>query len=253
MRQAIRLIFLLGWQDLKHAYRRTALGPFWITAGMAIQTASMGFVFSTIFGIELKEYLPFLSLNLVIWSFLISSVNETATSLIQAESFMRQVNLPNYIHSLKAVWKNLLIGSHNLIILPIVFLIFWTDGIQPMALVSLLGLAVVVLILCTYGYLLSVACLRFRDLAPVVSASMNVMYFVTPIMWKPELLGDDLLAHLLLGLNPLYHIFQVVRMPILGEMPTPLNWAGVTAMALVGIVASRLVFTRLSRKVTYWF
>lgn len=247
-----RLIYLFGIQDLKQAYRRTTLGPFWITIGMAIQTVTTGFVFSLIFKIELNDYLPFLALNTVIWTFIASSINESCGSIVQSESLIKQIKLPSYLHALRIIWKNLLITGHNFIILPLIFLLFWKKPIEWFALAALPGFLFLIAILACLGYIFSVVCLRFRDITPIVSSSLNVLYFVTPIMWKPELLGDDALAHLLLGVNPLYHCFQVIRAPLLGEMPTLENWIGVTLVLTVAALVALKVSKTFSKRLVFW-
>jgi lipopolysaccharide transport system permease protein len=252
LRQSSRLIYILGLQDLKQAYRRALLGPFWITIGMAVQTFATGFVFSLIFKIQLEDYLPFLSLNIVIWSFIASTINESCGSISQSEALVKQMRIFPAVHSLRIVWKNALIGGHNALILPFVFIFFWRQPIQWFAFLSIPGLALLVVVLSTFGYALSIVCLRFRDLTPIVSSLLNVLYFVTPIMWKPELLGNDALAHFLLGINPLYHCFQVVRLPILGELPTAENWVGTLLIALTGCLIARILHRRFADRLVYW-
>lgn len=252
IKQSARLIYILGLQDLKQAYRRAALGPFWISIGMAVQTVATGLVFSLIFKIKLEDYLPFLSLNIVIWSLISSSINESCASILQNEALIKQIKLPSYIHAVRIVWKNLLIGAHNAVILPIIFLVYWKHPFGLNSLISILGIFVLLVILSLFGYVLSIICLRFRDLTPIVSSLLNVLYFVTPIMWKPELLGDDALAHLLLGVNPLYHCFQVVRLPILGQVPTIENWVGVIVIVLIGLLLASFVRNKFSARLVYW-
>ena len=252
IRQTARLVYMMGIQDLKQAYRRAVLGPFWISIGMAVQTLATGFVFSLIFKIKLEDYLPFLSLNIVIWSLIASSINESCGSVLQNEALVKQIKLPTYIHAVRIVWKNLLIGAHNAVILPIIFIIYWKHPMNLSALLSLVGLILLLLVLSLFGYVLSIICLRFRDLTPIVSSLLNVLYFVTPIMWKPELLGNDGLAHFLLGINPLYHCFQIVRLPLLGQMPTLENWVAVLVLIFIGALLARAVSKRLTLRMVYW-
>ena len=55
------LWLLLGWQDIKQRYRRSMLGPFWLTISTAFMVASLGLVYSRIFGQAVAEYLPYLA------------------------------------------------------------------------------------------------------------------------------------------------------------------------------------------------
>jgi ABC-type polysaccharide/polyol phosphate export permease len=40
---------MLGWNDIHQRYRRSALGPFWITISMAIFIVLLGFIYSKLF------------------------------------------------------------------------------------------------------------------------------------------------------------------------------------------------------------
>src|SRR3989338_10164686 len=68
-----RIWLMLAYQDIKLRYRRSVLGPFWITISMAVTVYSMGFLYSHLFHIELSQYYPFVVASMLAWS-LISSV-----------------------------------------------------------------------------------------------------------------------------------------------------------------------------------
>ena len=65
-----RLAWTLGWLDIKLRYRGSMLGPFWLTLSTGIMVGSLGVLYSTLFHMNMHEYLPFLSLSLVLWGFL---------------------------------------------------------------------------------------------------------------------------------------------------------------------------------------
>src|SRR3546814_9209460 len=61
------LVGMLGWQDVRQRYRRSALGPFWLTISMGVMIATIGVVFGSIFKTPMVEFFPFLSLGLILW------------------------------------------------------------------------------------------------------------------------------------------------------------------------------------------
>src|SRR4029453_11646207 len=85
-----RLWSLLGWIEIRQRYARSAVGPFWLTISMAVMIASIGAVYGTLFGQELREYLPFLSVGLVMWFLLAQIVNEGSTVYIHSAHYIRQ-------------------------------------------------------------------------------------------------------------------------------------------------------------------
>lgn len=246
----LSLGLLLGWQDVKQAYRRSSLGPFWITAGMAVQVGAMGLVFGLIFRLPLSEYLPFLATSIVVWGLISSVITDGCNSFIVAESIIKQRQVPIYVFVLRTIWKQMTIFGHNLVIVPFAFLVV-LQGFSWSLLLVIPGLAIAIANLTWIAYLLAILSARYRDIPQVVTSVMTILYFVSPVMWKPEVIPADV-AHLLLGLNPMYHILQVVRLPILGEVPTLENWLLTLALALAGGLAAFLASKKYKNKIAYW-
>jgi lipopolysaccharide transport system permease protein len=245
-----KLSLSLGWQDLKQAYRRSALGPFWLTLGMAVQVLATGLVFSLIFDSPVQEFLPFLAVSLILWTFISTAISDGAMAFVSGEAIIRQLALPHYVHVLRSIWKNTLVLLHNLAILPIVFMVF----LKPLSLNLLFiipGFLVTSAFLLSATYVLGLITTRFRDVQQIVSSAMTVLFFVTPVIWQPSLIPAGM-AHLLLGLNPLYHFLQLVRLPILDQAPTLDNWT----LALFATILTTAMATLASRKyksrLAYW-
>ena len=251
MDQNLKLAAMLGWQDVRQAYRRSVVGPFWITGGMAIQIATMGVVFSLIFKSDIQNYLPFLATSVIVWGFMSSVISEGCLSYINGESIIKQLNIPLYVHVLRVVWKNIITLGHNLVILPLVFLVIW-HGVSWQLLLVLPGLVILIANLTWLATVLGALSSRFRDLPPIITSLLTVTFYVTPVMWYPTLIGNNQLAHMLLGLNPFYHLLQIVRLPILGQVPTIENWTLSLVFALGGWVFTILLMKRVQNKIAYW-
>ncbi len=251
MEKNLRLAAMLGWQDVRQAYRRSVVGPFWITGGMAIQIATMGVVFSLIFKSDIQNYLPFLSSSIIIWGFMSSVISEGCLSYIAGEAIIKQLNIPLYVYVLRVVWKNIITFGHNLIILPLVFLATW-QGVSWQIVFVIPGLLILIVNLTWLATLLGALSSRFRDLPPIITSLLTVAFYLTPVMWYPTLIGNNQLAHLLLGLNPFYHLLQIVRLPLLGEAPTIENWILSLSFALFGWLVTNILMRRIQKKIAYW-
>lgn len=241
---------ILGWQDVKQAYRRSVVGQFWITLGMAVQISAIGLVFGLIFKVPMNEYLPFLTLGIVFWGFFTTAVTEASLAFISSETLIRQLAIPPIAFVLKALWKSAIVFGHNLLIVPFVFVLFNVE-IHPAQFLFLPGLLIVLVSLTWMAVLVSIVSVRFRDFPQIVSALLTVGFYVTPVIWQPERLPGGL-ANLLLGYNPFYHFLQVLRLPLLGEYPTLENWYLTVISALVGSALAVLVYRRLKSKISYW-
>ncbi len=245
------IFLMLAWQDIRQAYRRSKVGPFWLTIGMGIQILTMGLVFGLIFKISLEEYLPFLSTSIVIWALISNSIFDGCMAFISADQIIKQLNIPHYEHVLRAIAKNFITAGHNAILLPLVFLFF--SKYPTWHFVALIpGLALLALNLTWIVWILAILSARYRDVPPIVNALVTIAFYVTPIMWYPKQISDGALTHLLLGLNPIYHWIQTVRLPLLGDWPTYENWTACLATAFIGWSITYLLQNRTAKMIPYW-
>src|ERR1700743_2447498 len=119
---------MLALNDIKLRYRRSRIGQFWLTISMAITILALGFVYSAIFQIALKTYLPLIAYSLIVWGLIAGICNEGAGAFIEAEGYIRSAPLPKSIYIYRVLLRNLITLLHNLIIVPVVMLIF---GLTP--------------------------------------------------------------------------------------------------------------------------
>lgn len=247
----LSVALMLGWQDVKQAYRRSTLGPFWLSIGMAVQITAMGLVFGMIFKSEIKEYLPFLASSVVLWGFISTSINEGCLTFISSDALIKQLNLPHYFYVVRTIWRNIITSGHNFIILPLLFLLFLRfPGIEIFLVVP--GLAILILNIGWLVWLIGMVSSRFRDFPPIISSFVTIAFYVTPVMWYPKLIDNNSIAHILLGLNPLYHWLQIVRLPILGEYPTFENWFLSLLSAGIGWLITIFAYKKYRKMIAYW-
>lgn len=250
MNKNLTLAIMLGWQDVRQAYRRSAIGPFWITAGMAVQIGAMGIVFAIIFKTPMETYLPYLASSIIIWGFVSGVINEGCMSFIGAEAIIKQLKIPMFVHVTRNVWKQLATMVHNIAILPFVFVIVGHE-INWAVLLFVPGLIILASNLTWISFLLAMLSARFRDIPQVVMSIVTILYFISPVIWQPEVIPGDM-AHLLLGLNPMYHLLQIVRLPLLGQIPTTENWILSLGFVVVGWVAVYGTMRKFKTQIAYW-
>lgn len=244
------LVGVLGWQDIRQRYRRSALGPFWITIGMAVMITTIGVVFGQIFKTPLYDFFPFLAIGTILWSFISTVISEGGMGFISSEAIVKQLPIPLFVHILRMIWRNLLILAHNIVIFPLV-LIAVGRPLEWVALVSIPGLCLTILNLGWISLLLGVLCTRYRDLPQIVTSVLQVVFYLTPIMWIPKLLTSRTGAYLV-DSNPFYHMLEVIRAPLLGELPTALNWTVSGALAVLGWTLALFVYGRYKHRLAYW-
>lgn len=249
-REKLYLALMLGWQDIKQRYRRSKLGPFWLTISMGVMIGMIGLVFGQVMDAPMDEYLPYLATGVLLWTCFSTSIMEGSTSFIDAQGMIRQLNLPLSLYPLRVIWRNVVILGHNIIILPIVFFILGKDiswnifWLIPGFIVFLWNIFWVSLLLGTF-------CTRFRDMPQIVSSLIQVFFYVTPIIWMPGALNSRS-ASLLVDPNPVYHLLQLVRAPVLGSSPTASNWIISILMAVLGSFLALWFFGKYKKRIAYW-
>jgi len=241
---------VLGWQDIRQRYRRSSLGPFWLTMSMGVLIGVLGLVFGTLFETPMNEFFPFLTSGLILWALISTALNEACTGFTSAEAIIKQISLPLFTHIVRVLWRNLIIFAHNLIIFPLVLVVFWKP-LSATALLAIVGLALLMTNLSWIALLLGVFCTRYRDVPQIIANLLQVTFYVTPIIWLPELLPKRA-SLLLLNVNPFFHLIQIVRAPLLGTLPSVLNWEVGIVLALAGWGFTILFYGRFRSRIAYW-
>jgi lipopolysaccharide transport system permease protein len=243
-----RLAAALARQDIRNRYRGSVLGPLWLTLSTAVMFLGLGILYSAIFKEPLATYLPYLAASLIVWNVINQVVSEGCTNLISAKGMIHQLSLPYTIHTLRAVFRNLIVAAHNLPLLVIVLAVCRSIPRMEGA-VAIFGLLLLTVNAFSAISLLGMLCARFRDLGQVVTNLMQLAFFMTPIIWKADSLGRHAVW---LALNPFYSSIEVVRGPLLG-LNVPLSIWFFAVLYTAGFFAiSFAFFVRFRDRIAFW-
>jgi lipopolysaccharide transport system permease protein len=243
-----RLAWALGWLDIRLRYRGSMLGPFWLTISTGVMVAALGGLYSVLFKLELRDYLPFLALSQVLWGFISALVSDSCGAFTEAEGVIRSVRMPFFVFAMRVLIRNAIVLGHNILVIVVVFAVFWMWP-GPQAVMALPGLAVWALDALALTLLLGAFCARFRDIQPIVNSVMQIAFFVTPVIWKPEQLGPGIRT---LPLNPFYDLLEIVRGPVLGTGVSSDAWIGAIAYSLLLGAVAWGFFVRARGRVAFW-
>jgi ABC-type polysaccharide/polyol phosphate export permease len=238
----------LAWQEIKQRYRRSTLGPFWLTISAGILVAFMGPLYGRLFGQEVSAYFPYLAVGIIVWQLIAAIISESGTVFSSAEQYITQLRMPFTVHALRMVSRNAIIFAHNFVIILLVLVAF-VPGWYLGAWLALPGLLALLANGIWLGLLLGMLCVRFRDVLPILSSLVQVAFFMTPVLWRREMLGRHTWAA---DVNPLHHFIEVVRAPLLGQAPGALSWSVVLGVTVLGFVFTLAVFARYRARIPYW-
>ncbi len=237
-----------GILDINLKYRRTYLGPFWITLSFGLTAAGLAFVYSTLFNVNDDVYVAYLVTGLAVWMFVSGSIVEGTSSLMRHSALIRESNLPILSHAIRTVVGGAIVFLHNLVIL-IGVMIY--ARIEPTleTLYIIPGLLLVFMNAIWMTLFFGLICARYRDLPPFVSTITNLMFLVTPVFWYRDMLeGRALLA----DVNPFYHLIELVRAPVLGAAADPTTYIYVCIGTVVGWLMTYYVAVRFQVRLAFW-
>jgi ABC-type polysaccharide/polyol phosphate export permease len=238
----------LAYQDIKLRYRGSLFGPFWITLTNLVLLAAMGTIYAAIFKLDTSSYIPFLMMGLLVWQFLSTIANESCSTFTAAQDVIQQVPLPFSIQAYRTVYRNLLVLAHNAVIIPFGLILFRVPTTW-----RVVEIVPGLLVLCINGLwislLLGTISARFRDVPPIVANAVQVVFFITPIFWPLDAVGD---WKPLLMLSPVFAAIDVVRAPLLGETVSPHSWPILLVCTFVGATFGLGIFVRFRERIAYW-
>ncbi len=247
----------LGWQDIKQRYRRSVLGPFWITIATGLQAAAMGILYSMLLDQPLREFLPYVTVGLIVWNVINASILEGADVFIANEGLIKQLPSALSVHIYRLVWRQLLFFAHNMVIYLVMLAAFgvWED-VNWASLLAIPAILLLFLNSMWVSIVFGIFSTRYRDIAPILGSTTLMLFVLTPVMWTTSTLENQMGAGSerarLVELVPTFHYLEIVRAPLLGEPQALRHWVIVGVITLVGWVVAILAMKQFRSRVPYW-
>lgn len=244
-----RLIVTIVANDFLSRYHGSALGGLWVTFTTMATVAGLAILYSQIFGVPIKIYLPYVGVGIVIWGAISMLINEGASVFTGAAGIFNQTPIAKSLFAFKVLGRTLINLFYKLIVL-IGVLVY--AGISPSMgdmLLSLLGL----LLLLWSGFWGALALgaigARFRDVGQLAATLLTFSFFMTPVFWQPSRLGK---YEFIIHYNPFYHYLNVMRGPLIGADDLALSFAWVAGCSLAVTILGVLVYGLFARRIPYW-
>jgi lipopolysaccharide transport system permease protein len=244
-----RLWVHLGWNDVAKHYRRSFLGPIWITLNTGLFVVAFSLIGAQLFKQDVESYLALFATGSIIFTFFSSLISEGCAAFTSSESYLKQGAVPKLTFVFRVVVRNLVMLGHN------AFIIFgalaWVGALGAVRWGGLLfGLSMALAAAFFAVAILGAVAARYRDIPMMVTSALQVMFFLTPVMWRPEQLTER--AQWLVVLNPLAIFLDLIRRPLLGQPTT--QQTVLSAVAVIVVLAAVFVplYLTVRRKIVYW-
>lgn len=239
----------MALSEIRRRYKRTTLGPFWSAASLSIFVGTFGLLYALLWKLDYQSFIPYLTSGMICWVFFNALIMEGAGGLVSFEAIMKQMRVPYVMVILLVSARNMFVFLHHLVIYLVVVLAFSV----PINVNTLLFVPGLFLFLCATSSIslcAAIACARYRDIQQVLQSVLQVAMFVTPILYPKSLLGDH--GSLIADLNPIYHLVNIVRAPLMGEIPSTMNYLVVSGLAVAFGAISFVTLMRVRRRLIHW-
>ena len=234
--------------DISSKYKRTVIGPFWITLGTGIFLTGMSLVWSKLFSMPMSDYFPYITAGYITWIF-ISTIMLEATNIFQeGQSILKNFALSKSFHIARLLVRNILIFFHLLPIFLIAALLFNVPA-NLNTLLFIPGFLLLVFTAIPVALFFGITGLRFRDFGQALNSFLILALLVTPIFWKVEQLGN---RGSLAFLNPLTHYISIVREPLLGLAPLPISYGIVFFVGILLWALAIFIFSQTRHRIIFW-
>ena len=238
----------LAWEDLRDRYRRTFLGILWIALSFALFCGVKILIFGTLAKASFSFFSAYVVVGFLCWQFISPVVTDGCNAFISARGFIKGSSVPLSVFVFQSVARVSIITFFNAVVATII-LIFVGYPKSPVALAVVPAILIYLITAFPVQLILGTAASAIRDLGPIVSTAMRILFFLTPIIWIPSELGR---VGEVAWFNPIAHYIEVVRAPILyGSVPLT-SWMVVLSCTLAFWILALPLYGNLRRRIVYW-
>lgn len=242
------LWLLLGWEQVVARFRRTILGPFWLSANLLAISFVLSFVFGGLLGTDYRANFPNIIGGILVWTLIGGVMAEASGIFISSAGIMQTQRLPLTFHIFLMMQRALINFVAQLLAFWVVLTILRLGSPPTWQLVP--GLALLLIDSFLLSLVIAIPSTRFRDINQFTGFFVQVLFFLTPIFWSPSQMGGKRRA--LLEYNPLAHMLEIVRQPLLGSAVTADHWIGAIAFGLILTILAFVLLVFFRKRIVFW-
>jgi len=241
----------LAWIDLSGRYRRTTLGPWWVMLGTGLVLGGMGAAWGTIFNMKLREFFPYMVAGYVPWMIWAEFLTVGCGTFKKppASTIIKNIPMNHFVHAYRLTMGTMISFAHNIVVFIAVALIAQSTELSFWIILVFPGLMMTFFIGVSLTTIFGMIGARFADFELAVSSLIVFFFLATPIMWHADGEGGRGMIALL---NPMTHLIEIVRAPLLGQPPALISWYISLGIASVTFVAALWLFKKRGHRIVFW-
>jgi ABC-type polysaccharide/polyol phosphate export permease len=234
------LLYTLVVRDIKKKYRRSILGVLWSMLNPLLMMIITAMVFSTLFRFAIENYVLYLLVGQVVFTFFAESTNFAMGSILENSSLIKKVYVPKYLFPFSRVFSSCV---NLLFTIPaILIMMLYTGQIPTWRIVTFIVPLLLMLLFCLgIGLILSACVVYFRDIFHLYGIVLTALSYATPVFYPEDIVPSA--YRFLLDYNPLYYFVRGFREVLYtGGVPTQETLLLCSIMAFLALAAGVLVF-----------
>jgi len=238
-----------AWLDTMCQYRRSKIGPLWETINVLVMTLGIAVVSSAVIGGTVTDLIGYIGLGIIVWSAITAQIGEGTTVFVRNREYILSSNLSIDFYVARMSFRILITFAHHLVL----YVLAVALGIISLHWITLLALPGIVLLFINGFWaitLLALVCARFRDVELIVRNLLQLAFFVTPIFWDYRRVPTG--REYIVDYNVLFYFIEIVRAPLLGEVPPLRTYSVVLAVTVLGYLLAYLAYRRMRRNLAFF-
>ena len=236
--------------DLKLRFNRTFIGSFWPFLSVSIFVLGWGFAASSLFDVDLSEFLPYFCTGYITWLFLSTNVSESCDIFVSQTQILLTQKIPFSVFIIIQIVKNFFIFLHYLLFFLLIFFYFNLSFNYNFFLL-IPGLLIFFFLFYFFIFFWGTLCTRFRDLKESTNSILSIAFFLSPIIWPVDRLSG-LALKIFVEFNPLYHLISVIRLPLLGESPEIFSYFYLLTLLIIQIIFTFILLNKTKEGIKFW-
>jgi homopolymeric O-antigen transport system permease protein len=241
--------FFWAWLDTVCQYRRSRIGPFWETVNVLVTIGGLTLVYSALFGGNIVAHIGYIGAGIIIWSAINALITEGCQTFLRYRMLITTTTIDIEVYVARTVLRIFITFAHHLVIY-ILGVAFRLVPLSWTSLLSLLGIALVFANGFWVVTILAFVCARFRDVQLIVRNLLQLAFFVTPVFWDYHQVAAT--HRYIFDFNILFHFLQIVREPLLGNVPSSDSYLVVMAVTAVGAALAFVLRRRLQPELAFF-
>ncbi|QTO55348.1 ABC transporter permease [Duffyella gerundensis] len=243
-----RIIFFFAKSDTQARYKRSILGPFWLTLGTLIGVLGLGIVWSQILNIKSEDFIPNLTIGLVCWQLISNCIAESPSVFMRYASIIKNSPQPFSFYPALLVSRHIINFAHNFLVI-IIVMIYYSIEVNVNTILVIPALLIVFINLFFISIILGFVGARYRDLEPTITAFLPLLFFITPILYKPTQIK---VASWVIDYNPFAYYVTIVRDLLLGKIPEDNFILGFGVVTVITMTLGFILLNYKRKNITFW-